>query len=73
MKVTEKVSVPGSAIEPRTFMQATQFNQCNNAINKNALDRQLGGLVVKTFACRIGGPEFDPMVENPTFSRDLHQ
>ena len=35
--------------------------------------RQLGGLVVKTLACCAGGPGFDPWVENPKFSKDLHQ
>ena len=35
--------------------------------------RQLGGLVVKSFACWAGCPEFDPMVGNPKFSNGLYQ
>ena len=34
---------------------------------------QLGGLVVKSFACCAGGPGFDPRVGNPKFSNGLHQ
>ena len=34
---------------------------------------QLSGLVVKVLACCTGGPGFDPWMENPKFSIDIHQ
>ena len=34
---------------------------------------QLSGLVIKVLACCTGGPGFDPWMENPKFSIDIHQ
>ena len=35
--------------------------------------RHLGGLLVKMLASCTKGPGFDPWVENPKFSKDLHK
>ena len=51
-----------------------EFNSFNKAYGMTSLyTRQLGDLVVKTQACCDGGPGFDPLAENPKFSKDLHQ
>ena len=34
---------------------------------------RLGCLLVKMLICCAGGPVFDPWLENPTFSTNVHQ
>ena len=57
------------------------FNLISNVLSTNCIiiqsdvtEWQLGELVVlKTLACKAGGLRFDPQMENPKFSMNLHQ
>ena len=44
-----------------------------NCFSMTKLSVWVGGLVVKMLTCYIEGPGFNPRMENPKFSRDLHQ